>query len=447
VPDYEAKASYSFDVKAADPSGAFNSQAVTVNVSYVGPSLAAPIPDRPATEGAAFAYVLPAGTFTDDDALALSATLSSGAPLPAWLTFDPATGTFAGTPPAGFTSVDVKVMASDGTSSASDVFTIRSSALAVDPTQPARAQTTLPTQQQAAATLPATASQGQASTQTAASLPPVVESFDTMPLRQPVDSTVPVSNLNPFAAPAPVADLNALPATGAGAADLVGFPLSRVSQDGAPQATLGGFTRLALGSDQLFVYRGIPGLELTADGIGSVRVPEDAFAHTDPRAIVQLEARLTNGMPLPAWLEFGGTSGLFRGTPPDGMQGSLEIEVIARDTEGREAHTTFVLRVEGLRSADRQQAPDAPDIMLGLDVDAKEREKARLAAEKAKIDAAKGAAEPRLRDNGKPDSDTGKPQKERAASFTDQVRAAKSSRDPLLDKISRPDPNGRGKRG
>src|SRR5205814_1690160 len=37
VPDYESQASYSFSVKASDASGAFNSQAVTVNVTDLAP--------------------------------------------------------------------------------------------------------------------------------------------------------------------------------------------------------------------------------------------------------------------------------------------------------------------------------------------------------------------------------------------------------------------------
>ena len=61
---------------------------------------------------------------------------------------------------------------------------------------------------------------------------------------------------------------------------------------------------------------------------------------------------------------------------------------------------------------------DAPDLMLGLDVDAKEKEKKRLEAAKR----AKGAADKAIP----------------AASFTDQIRAAKTARDPLLDKLVSP---------
>ncbi len=48
-------------------------------------------------------FTLPAGTFTDEDpgdTLTLSAALSSGAPLPSWLQFDPESGAFTGIPTA-----------------------------------------------------------------------------------------------------------------------------------------------------------------------------------------------------------------------------------------------------------------------------------------------------------------------------------------------------------
>ncbi len=55
-------------------------------------------------EGHAFHIDLPAGAFVDVDAadvLSYSATLSSGEPLPAWLSIDPATGSLTGEAPAG----------------------------------------------------------------------------------------------------------------------------------------------------------------------------------------------------------------------------------------------------------------------------------------------------------------------------------------------------------
>ncbi len=62
---------------------------------------AASIADQTADEDAGFTFTVPSGTFTDSDAgdqLTYTATLSDGSPLPAWLTFDPVTQTFSGTP-------------------------------------------------------------------------------------------------------------------------------------------------------------------------------------------------------------------------------------------------------------------------------------------------------------------------------------------------------------
>jgi hypothetical protein len=196
---------------------------------------------------------------------------------------------------------------------------------------------------------------------------------------------------------------------------MLGFAIARVTQDEAGFRVRSGVSDAReIEGHRLFLYHGIPTLQLGGEEGTSVRVPEDAFAHTDPAAVVHLDAHLLDGSPLPAWLKFDGVRGSFHGVPPEGLTGSLEIEVVARDTAGREARASFQLLLEDLRTG-RQAAHDIPDLMLGLDVDAKEAEKARLQA-------AKQAAL--------------KAQKVPAASFSDQMRAAKAARDPLLDKIS-----------
>jgi hypothetical protein len=232
-----------------------------------------------------------------------------------------------------------------------------------------------------------------------------------------VDRNVPVSSLNPAYADSSTPDLNLLPPTAAGVPEVAGFPVVRMPVEEAALQVRSAGTFEA--GHRLFVFHGIPTMELSQDTIGSLRVPEDAFAHTDPAAVVQLDARLADGRPLPGWLKFEGLRGTFKGVPPGGLTGAIEIEVIARDSEGREARTRFVLLVEDLRAEELKGLPagETPDLMLGLDVDAKEKEKKRLEAEKRA--AAKGAGEKAIP----------------AASFTDQIRAAKTARDPLLDKL------------
>src|SRR5262249_4397026 len=74
---------------------------------------------------------IPANAFSDDDgdALTYTASLGDGSALPGWLTFNAATRTFSGTPPANFNGqIALKVTAGDGLLTASDVF-----ALAISP--------------------------------------------------------------------------------------------------------------------------------------------------------------------------------------------------------------------------------------------------------------------------------------------------------------------------
>jgi hypothetical protein len=82
--------------------------------NYV-PYLKNPIPDQAATVSQFFSYTLPDSTFFDDDGnntLSFSAALSNGNPLPSWLSFDPVTCTFSGTPDAVGT-LNIKVTATD----------------------------------------------------------------------------------------------------------------------------------------------------------------------------------------------------------------------------------------------------------------------------------------------------------------------------------------------
>src|SRR5678809_287830 len=65
-PDYETKTSYSINVKASDPSGAFNTQAVTVNVTDVAPTISsattATVVERTSTATVALAMPKTAAT-------------------------------------------------------------------------------------------------------------------------------------------------------------------------------------------------------------------------------------------------------------------------------------------------------------------------------------------------------------------------------------------------
>ncbi len=93
------------------------------------PMVAVPVLDQTAAEDSFFTFTVPATTFTDadvshGDALAYGASLADGSPLPAWLSFDPITRTFSGTPGAGDAGVlQITITATDqGHLSATDPF-------------------------------------------------------------------------------------------------------------------------------------------------------------------------------------------------------------------------------------------------------------------------------------------------------------------------------------
>jgi hypothetical protein len=204
--------------------------------------------------------------------------------------------------------------------------------------------------------------------------------------------------------------------------ELNGFPVTRMSITDVP-ASIADTTSEQMGQ-RLFVLHGIADQRLDAGSDGTARVPGDAFGHTDPAAIVFLEARLVDGTPLPDWLQFNPVLGIFTGMPPKGLSGELEVEVIARDNMGREAHTTFHLDVDQVRVEAAPAAVEARDPTLGLDVDAVEKEKARRDAERA-------------RQAERPVGKDGKPVPRGAPGFDEQLRGAKTVRDPLLDRISK----------
>ncbi|MBH0203087.1 MAG: hypothetical protein HP496_12540 [Nitrospira sp.] len=107
----------------------FDTFALTVQNVNDAPTLVNPIADQSVDTGAAFTYTVAANTFTDVDAgevLTYTATSANGAALPTWLTFNPSTRTFSGTPGADDAGVvSVKVTATDsGTLTVFDLFDV-----------------------------------------------------------------------------------------------------------------------------------------------------------------------------------------------------------------------------------------------------------------------------------------------------------------------------------
>ena len=90
-----------YDVVDENGASVPQSATVTINGTNDIPFVTGAVDTQFAQTGVAYSLVLDPGLFDDIDAsdtLTLSASLANGDPLPAWLSFDPATGTFSGTP-------------------------------------------------------------------------------------------------------------------------------------------------------------------------------------------------------------------------------------------------------------------------------------------------------------------------------------------------------------
>ena len=119
TPDNASVGTLQLKVKATDSCGLSVSSTFNVGVTNVNdaPILAQTPANQSATEGIAFSYTLPDGSFTDVDAgdtLAYTAKLADGSALPTWLSFNAATRTFSGTATqADLAAVQIVVTATD----------------------------------------------------------------------------------------------------------------------------------------------------------------------------------------------------------------------------------------------------------------------------------------------------------------------------------------------
>jgi trimeric autotransporter adhesin len=133
-------------VAGSDQYGAGAQTSLTINVGSTNrsPIVANAIADKTAAIGGVFSYTVPANAFSDPDTvdtLALSASLSDGSALPSWLSFNPATRTFSGTPSAPGTAT-IRVTARDGWGgSVFDEFVVTSSLQNLSVTGTANADT------------------------------------------------------------------------------------------------------------------------------------------------------------------------------------------------------------------------------------------------------------------------------------------------------------------
>ncbi len=106
----------------------------------------------------------------------------------------------------------------------------------------------------------------------------------------------------------------------------------------------------------LTLYQGITDQFVqTVGAMTKVSLPFDAFIHSNKDAVIKLDAKLADDSKLPDWVQFDPSSGTFQVTPPANFKGKLDIKVVARDDDGREATAIFQMFI-----GEQSQAPTGP---------------------------------------------------------------------------------------
>jgi VCBS repeat-containing protein len=312
----------SFTVRASD-GALFSAPAtvtVTVNAVNDAVTLANAIADQSSAEDAAFSYTLPANSFADVDnaSLTLTAALANGDALPGWLSFNAATRTFSGQPPANFNgAIDVRVTASDGATSANDVFQIN-----ITPVNdaPVLANSTASGNEDAAITSTVAATDVDSTALTYAIGTGPANGTVTVNANGTYTYT-PNANYNgtdSFTVVASDGSLNSTPAT-------VAVTVNAVN-DAPIVATL------------------LADRSSAEDTAVNFTIPANSFSDVDNAALTLTTSTLHN------WLTFNATSRSFTGTPPANFNGSFNITVTASDGTAS-VSDTFTLTITPVNDA------------------------------------------------------------------------------------------------
>lgn len=330
------------EVTASDGHGGTVSDIFDIDVVQFdrGPRVMSPIADQDAAAGDAYDFVVPAGTFYDNDQadLVYSASLADGSALPDWLSFDAATRTFSGTPTSAGT-FEIKVTATDpGGRTGSDVFQITVAAddnAAPVVTDPIEDQTAIHTWT-FNLTLPA----------------------DTF--TDPDGDTLTLS--------ARMADGSALPGwlsfdaatrTFSGVVDGADIGKTLAIEVTASDGH-GGMVSDIFDIDVVQFNRGprlvspIADQDAAAGDAYDFTVPVSTFYDEDQTHLVY-SATLADGSALPDWLSFDPATLTFSGTPTSA--GTFEIRVTATDTGGLTGSDVFSVTV----AAHENEAPVVND--------------------------------------------------------------------------------------
>jgi Ca2+-binding RTX toxin-like protein len=306
------------------------------------PPVANSISNQVATEDLAFTFTFAANTFQDNnpgDVLSYSAQLLNGDSLPNWLTFNPTTRTFSGTPRNGDVGIlNIVVTATDlGANTANSTFT-----LTINNVNDAPSVNAPLVDQTVAVGNPLTYS-------FAANSFVDVDAGDSLTYTARLDGGAPLPGWLTF-------DATTRTFSGTPPAGSVGTVSVRVFATDQSFATVSDVFNLTVTSTSTSntaptVTAPIPNQNATEDTPFSFTFAAGTFTDPDVGDVLTYTARLADGSPLPSWLTFDPITRTFSGTPLNGNTGNLSIQVVATDQANTSASTVFDLAIANVNDA------------------------------------------------------------------------------------------------
>ncbi len=356
----------SFGYSIADNAGATSSATVdiAINGENDAPVVLNTLADQAAQQDAAFNFIIPADTFADiddGDVLAYTATLSSGAALPDWLIFDVATRTFGGMPGnLDVGNLNVQVTATDtGGLSASGTFSLNIANVNDAPVANADAGSAV--ENGGAVML-------NANVLLANDTDPDFIHGDTLSIAgvtqavsgaavSLVDSNVQYD----------VGKLYQSLAQGQSATDSFTYT---VTDSAGATATTEVVMTITGTNDAPVAAISLVDQFATETGSFNYQIPPDSFTDIDQGDTLSYRALLANGSELPSWLGFDATTLTFSGYMPDSAAGLWDVSVVATDTMGARATSSFRLDVANFKAGTHHEdiltGTAFRDVMYGL---------------------------------------------------------------------------------
>ncbi|HEY1934008.1 MAG TPA: putative Ig domain-containing protein [Acetobacteraceae bacterium] len=322
--------------------GDWESLAVTVAGAQPSPPvLVAQTASQTWDSGAAKSLALPAGTFRDpqNEALTYAATLSNGQALPSWLTFNAATDTFSGTPPATAEALAIKVTATDTSLlSVSDTFSV--TVVAPPSVTDQTASQTWTEGKAVSLTLPAntfTDPQGQKLTYTAAQA-----NGQALPSWLTFNAaTETFSGTAPTTAQSLSLKVTATDASGLSASDTFAAAVQAPAPGPAPAPPTPFFG--------IAVTQPTPNQVWTDNQAVAVILPTNTF--TDSLGLkMTFAAYEVSGPNITSWLHFNPANDELFGTVPAAQSGTIGIAIIATDSLHMTAADMFTVTFESATS-------------------------------------------------------------------------------------------------